>query len=51
MSKIMDEISAKGIELYYQGIADTAPNYPAMHTTNMPVVIEQLNITLTPIEE
>ena len=51
MSKIMDETSAKGIELYYQSIADAAPNYPAMHTTNMPAIIAQLNVTLTPIEE
>jgi uncharacterized protein YbjT (DUF2867 family) len=51
MSNLMDETSAKGIELHYQAIADSTPNYPQMFVSDMPSIIEQLGVRMTPLEE
>jgi len=51
MSSLMDETSAKAIELHYQSIAASAPNYPDMFNKNITTLSHQFGVSMTPVEE
>ena len=51
MSGLMDETSAKAIELHYQSIADSAPDYPDMFNNDIINLSKQFGVSMTPVED
>jgi uncharacterized protein YbjT (DUF2867 family) len=50
LKPFIGEEAAKGIEMFYQGMADADP-YPVLFAPDMPAILKKLPVKMTPIEE